>query len=122
MSPHEQLLRTMYAAFNARDADGVLATMVPDVDWPNGWEGGRVAGQEEVRAYWERQWAEISPTVEPTAFTTRADGRIAVTVAQTVHSHDGTLLAEGPVIHVYTFDATGLVTRMDIEEPEGQPT
>jgi ketosteroid isomerase-like protein len=114
---HEAVLRELYAAFNARDADALLAAMTPDVDWPNGWEGGRVAGQAAVRAYWERQWAAIDPTVEPQAFAHEPGDVVAVTVAQTVRDLDGTLIAETTPIHRYTFDADGLVTRMDIEEP-----
>jgi ketosteroid isomerase-like protein len=51
----EEPLRALYRAFNARDVDTVLAAMAEDVDWPNGWEGGRVVGHEAVRRYWERQ-------------------------------------------------------------------
>jgi ketosteroid isomerase-like protein len=114
---HEALLQELYRAFNARDADALLASMTPDVEWPNGWEGGRLAGRAAVRAYWERQWAAIDPTVEPQAFAHEAPGVVAVTVAQTVRDHDGALLSEDTVIHRYTFDAAGLVTRMDISEP-----
>lgn len=115
----EALVRDLYARFNARDSEALLAKMVPEVHWPNGWEGGSVVGREAVRAYWTRQWAEIDPTVEPTALATGDDGRIAVTVAQTVRSLDGALLSEGTVIHTYAFDdATGLITAMEISEPE----
>jgi hypothetical protein len=37
--------------------------MTDDIDWPNGWEGGRVSGKDAVRAYWTRQWAEIDPHI-----------------------------------------------------------
>jgi hypothetical protein len=40
MPAHEDLLQTLYGAFNARDIDAALAGMHPDVDWPNGMEGG----------------------------------------------------------------------------------
>jgi hypothetical protein len=40
----EQLLHAAYAAFNARDIDGALAVMTPDVDWPNVAENRRVVG------------------------------------------------------------------------------
>ena len=40
---HEPLLRDLYAAFNARDVDAVLGHLHADVDWPNAFEGGRVA-------------------------------------------------------------------------------
>ena len=39
--------------------------MTPDVDWANGWEGGRVVGRDAVRDYWQRQWAAIDSTAEP---------------------------------------------------------
>ena len=48
---HEPFLRDLYAAFNARDVDAVLAHVHPDVDWPNAFEGGRVHGREAVREY-----------------------------------------------------------------------
>jgi hypothetical protein len=111
---HEARLRAIYAAFNARDIDAVLATLSPAVDWPNGWEGGRICGHVAVRDYWTRQWAEIAPTVEPLAFTPRDDDRIAVTVAQTIRSLDGTLQDESTVLHVYAFDGD-LITAMEIE-------
>jgi ketosteroid isomerase-like protein len=114
----EELLRTMYDGFNARDIDAVLAAMTEDVDWPNAWEGSRVHGQEEVRDYWTRQWAAIDPRVTPVGFETRAgaDGvRIAVEVEQTVRDLDGEVVASGTVIHVYDM-RDGLVARMDVEE------
>jgi hypothetical protein len=33
-------LRVVYAAFNARDIEQVLAALHPDVNWPNGMTGG----------------------------------------------------------------------------------
>ena len=111
----EEQLRSLYVEFNARDADAVLAVMTEEVDWPNGWEGGRVVGREAVRDYWLRQWAEVDPHVEPAEITARADGRLAVEVDQVVKTLDGLVVDEGRVVHVYTFDE-GLITRMDIEE------
>ena len=113
----EQVLRSLYEAFNARDIDAVLAAMSDDVDWPNAWEGGRVRGKEAIRAYWMRQWTEIDPHVEPVAITTRADGRLAVDVNQVVRGLDGNLLSEGLVVHVYTLNG-GWITNMDVEEPQ----
>src|SRR4051794_18977800 len=115
MVAHEEVLRRVYASFNARDVDAVLAALAPDVDWPNAWEGGRAVGHEAVREYWARQWAEINSRVEPTAFADRPDGTIAVDEAQRATSvATGELLFDGPVVHVYAFDdASGLVTRMD---------
>ena len=114
---HEPRLRALYAAFNAREIDTVLAALADDVDWPNAWEGGRLRGRAEVRDYWTRQWAEIDGRVEPVGFTSLPDGRVAVEVEQTVRDLDGVLLSEGRVRHVWAFRA-GLVASMDVEEPE----
>jgi hypothetical protein len=110
----EELLRGAYAAFNARDIERALVLMHPDVDWPNGMEGGRVRGHDEVRAYWARQFEQIDPRVTPQAFEERPDGRIAVAVHQVVRSPAGELIAEGDVVHVYAL-RDGLVERMDVE-------
>jgi ketosteroid isomerase-like protein len=115
-SDRATLIHDLYAAFNARDVDALLAMMTPDVDWPNGWEGGRVSGREAVRDYWTRQWAEIDPSVEPIAIATGDDGRTAVTVRQTVRSLAGDVIDTGTVIHTYAFDDAGLVTAMEIAE------
>ena len=112
----EDLLRRAYAAFNARDVDAVIALMHPDVDWPKAFEGGRVRGHAEVRAYWTRQFEQISPEVVPRGFAERPDGRMAVDVHQVVRSLDGDILSEGNVVHVYRL-RDGLVERMDVEEP-----
>ena len=51
MPTDHDLLTNVYNAFNARDVDTVLAAMSADVDWPNGWEGKRVYGRQNVRDY-----------------------------------------------------------------------
>lgn len=111
----EELLRSLYRAFNTRDIDTVLAAMTADVDWPNGWEGGRVVGHDAVRRYWERQWAEIRPAVEPSAIRERTDGTVEVSVHQVVRDRTGAILAVGDVRHVYGFTGD-LVHRMDVEQ------
>jgi hypothetical protein len=117
LSQEEQLLRRAYEAFNARDVDGALALMHPDVDWPNGMEGGRELGHDAVRAYWTRQFGMIDSHVEPVGFDSDADGRVVVDVHQVVRDLDGELLSDGLVQHVYTF-RNGLVTHMEIREPK----
>jgi hypothetical protein len=108
----EQLLREAYAAFNARDVEAAVALMQPDVDWPNGMEGGRVHGVDAVRAYWTRQFGLIDSHVEPESFR-HAGGRIEVRVHQVVRGLDGAVLSDGYVQHAYTL-RDGLVARMDI--------
>jgi ketosteroid isomerase-like protein len=110
----EDLLRRAYAAFNARDVEGALALMRADVDWPNGMEGGRVHGHDEVRAYWTRQFTLIDSRVEPEAFEPTADGRISARVHQVVRDMSGAVVSDTHVRHVYTL-VDGLVARMEIE-------
>lgn len=114
MSTDHLLLTDTYKAFNARDIDAVLATMHPEVDWPNGWQGGRVLGRENVREYWRRQWEVLDPHVEPVAFRDNGDGRTAVEVHQLVRDLTGNLVADQMVQHVYSI-RDGLIERMDIQ-------
>jgi ketosteroid isomerase-like protein len=111
----QELLRSVYEAFNARDVGTCLAAMTPDVDWANGWEGGRVVGRDAVRDYWQRQWAEVDSTAEPTAIAERPDGTIEVAVHLVVRDKAGTLLSDGEGRHVYEFRGD-LVARMTIAD------
>jgi ketosteroid isomerase-like protein len=115
MSDIQTQLRDLYAKFNARDADGVLAMCAPDVDWPNAWEGGRETGHDAVRAYWTRQWQAIDPHVEPERIDVQPDGRVVVSVHQVVRDLDGAIVADTHVIHTYVLDDR-TVTRMDVTE------
>jgi ketosteroid isomerase-like protein len=109
----EELLRRAYRAFNERDVEAVLVTMHAEVDWPNAWEGGRVAGRDAVVVYWTRQFEAISSTVEPLSFEQEDDGAIAVGVHQTVDdARTGERLSEGTVTHRYRIE-DGLIARMD---------
>jgi hypothetical protein len=110
-----ELLKKAYAAFNARDLDGALATMRPDVDWPNGMEGGTVHGHEGVRAYWTRQWKMINPHVDPVGFTLDSKGRVEVNVHQVIRELSGKVLMDRMVQHIYTLEG-GLIQSMEIRE------
>jgi hypothetical protein len=111
----EELLSGAYAAFNARDIERALVLMHPDVDWPNGMEGGRVRGHDEVREYWTRQFGLIDSHVWPERFEELDDGRVAVEVHQVVRDLDGAELSDTHVRHVYSF-REGLVAAMEIRE------
>jgi MFS family permease len=102
-----------YRAFNARDIEAALATMHPDVAWPNGMEGGYVHGHAGVREYWARQWALIDPRVEPRHIAADPAGRIVVDVHQVVRDRSGALLKDQMVQHVYVVEG-GLIRRMEI--------
>ena len=108
-----ELLRRVYAAFNRRDIATILGLMHPEVDWPNGMEGGRVLGTAAVRDYWKRQFEVLNPCVEPKNFTAESDGRIAVDVHQVVHDISGKLVVDHMVQHVYEI-RDGLIRSMEI--------
>jgi len=108
-------IRRAYAAFNARNLDDALSTMTPDVNWPNGMEGGRVHGYDGVRAYWTRQWGMINPHVEPVSFEEDDGGRVIVGVDQVVKDLSGKVLLDRMVQHVYSL-RDGLISEMEIRE------
>lgn len=110
----ENIIRNAYDAFNNRNIDGVLLVMQPDVQWPNGWEGGYMQGHNAVRDYWTRQWKEINPRVTPVSFKETSDSRTEVTVHQVVKEMQGTVLLDGMVKHIYTIK-NGLIAKMEIE-------
>jgi ketosteroid isomerase-like protein len=115
-------LKRIYDRFNARDIDGVLSALTDDVAWANGMEGGYVHGCEAVREYWTRQWAMVSPRVEPMRFRRAADGAIIAEVQQSVRDLEGKPrqgqthgLKDKTVGHVFRLRA-GKVARFDIQD------
>ena len=118
-------LKRIYDCFNTRDIDGVLAVLADDVVWANGMDGGHIHGREAVRAYWTRQWAIVSPHVEPVGFHLEADGAIIAQVRQSVRDLEGRPLGEQThglkdkvVGHVFRL-RDGRVTRFDIRDAIG---
>jgi ketosteroid isomerase-like protein len=112
-----ELLRRVYAAFNQREIETVLAVMHPDVDWPNGMEGGRVFGTDAVRDYWKRQFEMFVPRVDPVDFARESDGRIAVKAHQVVHDVAGKLVVDQIIHHVYEI-RDGLIRSMEIRDAD----
>ena len=113
MADTKTVIEQAYSAFNKRDIDGALALMTPDVSWPKASEGGRVVGQQEVRAYWTRQWREFDPHVEPLAISDENGGKTRVRVHQLVKNLQGDVLSDSEVLHVFTLN-NGLIAAMDL--------
>jgi ketosteroid isomerase-like protein len=117
-----ELLKRIYARFNARDMDGVLSVLADDVAWANGMDGGYVHGREGVREYWTRQWSMVSPHVEPVGFRRTEDGAIIAEVRQSVRDLEGKPLQgqthglkDKTVGHVFRL-REGKVARFDIQD------
>ena len=115
ISKERELLIFVYDAFNRRDIEPILAVMHPELEWPNGMEGGWVYGREGVRTYWARQWGMLDPHVKPIQFEGDCDGRIIVDVHQVVRDLQGTVLMDRMVQHVYQI-CDRMILRMDIRE------
>ena len=113
MPDRAEFLKRVYALFNARDMEAVLATMSEDVTWANGMEGGHVHGRDGVRSYWTRQWAIVDPHVEPVNFSTGPEGEVILDVHQVVHDLEGKLLIDQMVLHIFRFE-NNLIKRFDI--------
>jgi hypothetical protein len=109
------VIREAYRAFNARELDAALAMMQPNVEWPNGMEGGTVYGHAGVRDYWTRQWSMIDPHVDPVAIDADGSGRVVVSVHQVVRDLNGKLLLDRMVEHIYSFEDK-LIRSMEIRE------
>lgn len=117
-----QMIKRIYDSFNARDIDGVLTVLADDVAWANGMDGGHVHGREAVRDYWTRQWAVVSPHVEPVAFEEKEDGALAVEVIQSVFYLNGQPLKgqthglkDKTVTHIFRMEGDKIV-RFDIQD------
>jgi ketosteroid isomerase-like protein len=113
MTDATEFLRRLYARFNARDMEAVLASLAEDVMWANGMEGGHVHGRDGVRSYWTRQWAMLDPHVEPVGFAEGRDGEVVVEVHQVVRDLDGKLLVDQMVGHIFRIEDE-MVRRFDI--------
>lgn len=113
--PPEQLIRQAYVAFNARDIEAALATMSPNVIWPNAMEGGTVYGREGVREYWTRVWQMVDPRVDPISIHREPGGAFAVEVHQVVKDLDGAVILDRMVRQTYRLH-DGLIQSMNISE------
>ena len=113
MSHEVELLKLLYARFNARDMEAVLAALHEDVVWANGMESGHVHGRDGVRRYWTRQWAMVDPRVEPVNFSAGSDGKFVVEVHQIVRDFQGKIIVDQMVGHIFQIE-NGLVKRFDI--------
>jgi uncharacterized protein YndB with AHSA1/START domain len=104
MSSNQQLLQSLYEAFNNRELETIISVMHPDVKWANGVEGGFVYGREAVREYWTNQYKVIQVQLETLKFETDEKNRNVVTVHQIVKDLQGNLLADMTVKQIFTIE------------------
>ncbi|MGM8227787.1 nuclear transport factor 2 family protein [Cellvibrio sp. ARAG 10.3] len=117
-----QLIKRLYDCFNSRNIDGVLVALDEDVAWANGMDGGHVHGHDALRDYWTRQWAVVSPHVEPISFQYAQDGDVVVEVIQSVFDLNGQPLSgqthglkDKTVTHIFQLEGDK-IKRFDIRD------
>ncbi|MBL7260257.1 nuclear transport factor 2 family protein [Paractinoplanes lichenicola] len=118
MTTASELVQRMYAAYNRRDADGLLALLTDDVDWPDG--TSRLHGKDALRGYWLEQWTRVHTHDEPGEPVELGAGRIAVQVNQTVRTPEGSAVSTARFVHLFQL-RDGLTARMDIEPERRRP-
>ena len=108
---HRDLLLQAYAAYNAQDAEALLARISDDVDWPDG--AGRLHGKEQVRAYWTERRTRTRTHDEPLSISELDDGQAAVYIHQVVRPLDRSPISRGHFLHMHRIEGD-LISRMDI--------
>lgn len=106
----------LYDLFNARDLEGFLAMLTPDVEWPDEAEDRVLIGRDAIRVYALETTAPLIARYVPIAFHVEADGRIAALARQLIASAaDGSLWSSTRVLHRWTV-RENLVARVEIEQ------
>jgi uncharacterized protein YndB with AHSA1/START domain len=109
MSSNQQLLQSLYEAFNNRELETIISVMHPDVKWANGVEGGFVYGRDAVREYWTNQYKVIQVQLETLEFETDENNRNVVTVHQIVRDLQGNLLVDTTVQQIFTIESDSII-------------
>jgi len=112
-----EMLKATYDAWNRRDIDAVLEHFDDDVKWPNQMEMTTARGHRALRAYWEKQFRVIDPSVEPVRFTELGD-HVVVDVRQIVRDLDGLVLSDTRVGQSFAFRGVK-VHSMQVRSPIG---
>lgn len=112
MGDRRVLLEAMYAAFNQKDLDGLLAGLHPDIDWPNFLAGGRIKGVEALRTYWAEQFEIIDPEASPISYETLPGDQIRVKLHYMIRARAGGIWTDEILFNTFTFDGDRVV-RMD---------
>jgi hypothetical protein len=116
MPKDTDLIAGLYKNFNARDINGALAALHPDVAWDNDLEGGYVHGHAGVREYWTRQWAMMNSQAEPLKYHVGDDGTINVEARLTARDTYGNLMYDNIGHHAFQLK-DGLIRHFERVRP-----
>jgi hypothetical protein len=110
MTSRQTQLNRLYEAFNQHDLATVMDCLSSDITWPNTLDGGLIVGREAVGAFWRRQFEIVAIEVVPIGFAALPDGRLSVSVQQTVSNLDGLPWSDGLATHIFSFDQDGKIS------------
>lgn len=114
----EPLLTSLYEAIDRQDVDAVLAFFHRDARIPDSLEAAALVGRDQIRAYYQRQFATIRVGSSLLATKTLPDGRIEASLHVQVRGAEGGFWWEGPITATYRIE-DGLITEMAVTEPPG---
>jgi len=114
----EPLLTSLYEAIDRRDVDAVLAFFHRDARIPDSLEETALVGRDQIRAYYERQFATIHVGSSLLATKVLGDGRVEASLHVQVRGAEGGFWWEGPITATYRIE-DGLITEMAVTEPPG---
>lgn len=116
MTPDEDRIAQLYAAFNARAFDRCVAMMADDITWPDEVEDGLIEGREAVGIYFSETTAPLLARYDLLSLHTGADGRVSSLTRQTIASaNDGSLWSSTRVVHTFSL-RDGLFTGMEAQQ------
>jgi hypothetical protein len=105
------LLERAYCHFNERQVDALLAMMTDDVEWPDVAHAAVLHGKDQLRRYWESQFAVVDSRVLPTDFSRSRDEIVVVVDQRILDREHKAVSAPRVVFHKYSFDKN-LIRRM----------
>lgn len=103
-SPRLAAVRELYARFNEADIDGVVELLAPDVEMPDVLHGRTLRGVEEARAFWEREFQLVEPSITVREVVEVGNAVLAVVYQETYDRNGGQSLGPGvAAVHRLTF-------------------
>lgn len=109
------LIERLQAAVVARDLDGVMHVLHPEILMPDYIDGGEVRGHAQARAFCARVFETLSPGVDVLEVETLPDGRIRALLQVALHDRTGKLWSDSRVRVTYAL-VDGLIHRIEAEE------
>lgn len=114
----EALLIGLYDAIDRQDVDAVVALFGPDARIPDSLEGVALAGHDQIRAYYLRQFAAIHVSCSLLSTRLLPDDRVEAFLHVQVRGSKGGSWGEGRIQATYRIDA-GKITEMLVDTSVG---